>query len=105
MNFGRLDRAGVLYRDTPTAGVGGAVKSALTVVLSNLWVSYETPSSRTILAGARDAEQTETVFKCRWFDGLQVGMVFVTEGRTFRITRCDELGRREGWRFYGREVA
>jgi hypothetical protein len=104
MNLGRLDREGVLYRNTPTVGVGGAVKDALTRVCA-LAVSYEAPSSRTILAGARDAEQTETVFVCRWFEGLQVGMHFVTEGQSYRITRRDQLGRREGWRFYGREIA
>jgi hypothetical protein len=100
----RLDRFGTLYSNTPTIGVGGAVNDAL-VRLCDLAVAYETPTSRTILAGARDAEQTETVFVCRWFEGLRVGMVFTTEGQSYRITRRDQLGRREAWRFYGREIA
>ena len=103
-NLSRLDRFGTLYRNAPTIGTGGAVKSALTR-LCDLYVSYEAPSSRTIIAGARDAEQTETVFLCRWFDGLTVGMVFTTEGQTYRITRRDPIGRREGWKFYGKEIA
>lgn len=102
--LGRLDRFGVLYRNTPTIGVGGAVKASLQRVC-DLAVGVQTPSSKTILAGARDAEQTETVFVCRWFDGLVCGMVFTMEGQAYRIVRRDQLGRREGWRFYGREVA
>lgn len=102
--LGRLDRFGVLYANTPTIGVGGAVKASLRR-LCDLAVSYQTPSTRTILAGARDAEQTETVFVCRWFEGLQCGMVFVTEGQSYRIVRRDQLGRREGWKFYGKEIA
>ena len=104
INLGRLDRFGTLYSDTPTIGTGGAVKSVLTR-LCDLYVSYEAPNSRTIIAGARNAEQTETVFVSRWFDGLTVGMFFTTEGQTYRIVRRDQLGRREGWKFYGREVA
>lgn len=104
MNLGRLDRQGTLYRNATSIGVGGAVQDNL-VRVCDLYVSYEAPTIRTIIAGARDAEQTETVFVCRWFDGLVTGMFFTTEGQTYRIVRRDQIGRREGWRFYGREVA
>lgn len=104
MNLGPLNRSGQIFTNNQTAGLGGAVKNN-EVFLRDVFLTQRPPSARTVLTGARDAEQTETVFMMRWFDGLRDGMVLKTEGHSYRIVRHDELGRREGWQVYGREIS
>lgn len=103
INLGSLDRTGLLYSRTPVTSASGAVAYTQTL-LGRLFVSLETPRTTTILTAARDAEKTETVFLSRWFEGLANGMVLEVEGVSYRIVRRDELGRRDGWRIYGRAV-
>lgn len=98
-----LDHSGVLYSNTPTVGKGGAVKPALTRVCA-LDVAFETPSARTVIASARDAESQETVFISRWFDGFPVPATLVVEGVSYLVKRRDPVGRREWWRIYGKAI-
>lgn len=98
-----IDRAATLYVNTPVAGTGGAPRNVLTKV-GTFFVGKVQVSSRTIIAGARDASETEDVFESRWFDGLANGMFMDVEGRRYRITRLDEMGRRIGWKIYARAV-
>jgi len=102
MSPGTLDRVGTLYKNTPTAGVGGTPVDSLTVVVQDLWCRFVTISARQIITGARDASETETAFVCRWFQGMEVGLLFDLEGIRYKITRCDQIGRREQWQFYGK---
>lgn len=99
----QLDHQGTLYSNAPTVGKGGAVKPALTRVC-DLAIGFETPSARTVIAGAREAESQETVFVSRWFDNFPVPSVLVVEGISYRVTRRDPVGRREWWRIYGKAI-
>lgn len=102
IDLGPLDRTGQLYRNTPSAGRGGAVVFTRTPVGRLPLTKVKIPT-RTRLTAEKDGEQTDAVFRTRWFDGLSTGMILVCEGQTFRITRRDELGRREGWEIYAQE--
>lgn len=104
LNLGRLDRSGILYSVTPTPGVGGAIRYTRTRVC-NLYLSKVDIPTRTRLLAQKDSEQTDAVFMSRWFDGLVNGMILVVEGHEYRITARDELGRREGWKIYGRATS
>ena len=103
IDLGQLDRRATLSTVTQSQGVGGAVTDVYTVV-GTFWLSQVTPSIKNIVIGSRSADQVESIFTSRWFDGLSTGMVFSVEGHTYRVMRLDELGRREGWRIYGRAV-
>ena len=104
MRFGNLDRCGSILRNAPTVGPGGAVVDSIEPVMQDVWVSKVSITSREIITGARDAVDTESVFICRWFPEMEAGLWFDLEGKRYRITRADELGRREGWQFYAKAI-
>jgi head-tail adaptor len=103
MQSNRLDRRGTFLANTPSQGVGGAVVDQF-VPVASVWIARESISSRAIISGARDASDTETVFVCRFRTGIDVNMYLDTEGRRYRITRVDEIGRREWLKVYGKAV-
>lgn len=104
MNLGPLNRKGILYRNTPTIGEGGANVDHYTVE-RELPLTLVEEDAMTKLVEARLAEATDTIWMTRWFDGLVTGMQIIFEGRTYRLTKCIALGRREGWRIHGLEIA
>lgn len=102
--LGTLDRTGVVHRPaTPIIGDGGDVNNVFERA-GTVRLRRETPSSRTIIAGARDADAIEDIFVMRWVDGFGPGWQVTIEGRAYRVLRADEIGRRRGWRVYGRIV-
>lgn len=90
-----LDRTGILYRNDPTKGVGGAVRDNLVVVKSPYYCRKAKSIIRTAIAGGRDAQDAEEVYEGRWVDGLRTGWHLRVEGRTYRIVNWEEVKRRE----------
>lgn len=104
MSTATLDRTGILYRNSPTVGTGGAVKDSLTVLKSPYYVRKNKSTIRTAIAGGRDAQDAEEVYEGRWVDGLRAGWRLRVEGRIYRIVNWEELGRRERVLLYCRCV-
>lgn len=102
-DLGPLDRPARLFTNTPTVSNTGANTFAVAFA-GTLNVTKVRPSTRTVIAGARDASEVEDVFRCRWFDGLGVGMLLDCDGVRYRIVKISEMGRRYGWEIYGRAV-
>lgn len=97
--LGTLDRVGTLYSVANSIGDEGEVTPALTRV-GDIYLRRETPSARTMIVGARDADQVEDVIVMRWVDGFGPGFMIDVEGLRYRVVRADEIGRRIGWRVY-----
>lgn len=104
MNLGPLDRTGILYVRTAVAGLGGAVTYKLGQGLTLYLTQVEIPV-RTRLAADKDTQQTDAVFMTRWFDNFNNDCALAVEGHVYRVTRREEMGRREGWKIYAREEA
>lgn len=101
--LGNLDRTGKIYSIANELGTEGQVRPIPTLQ-GQIYLRREVPSARTVIAGARDAEQIEDVIVMRWFDDLRVGWEIEVESVRYRITRRDEIGRRIGWRCYCRAI-
>ncbi len=56
------------------------------------------------MAGAREANLTEDVFKGRWVEELHPNMILTVDGKKYLIVRADEIGRRQGWQIYGKAI-
>lgn len=104
MNLGPLNRRGVLYRNIPTAGVGGAPVDALTP-LRTLPLTFVDEHERTETVAARDSGVVDIQWKSRWFEGLETEMFIVFEGATYRLVKVRPLGRREGYLISGTLVS
>lgn len=103
MNLGDLNYPCTIYRNLPTAGLGGVVVDNFTV-FARLFATKKEVSSFGVITSARDANQTESIFVTRWVPGIATGMKLVVDEREYWIQRADEMGRREGWKIYAREI-
>lgn len=101
IDLGQMDRNGKLYSRTPLVRPSGANSYTETFV-TNLYLTQVRVPVNTVMVAQKDTEVADVIFRTRWFEGLENGMYLVVEGATYRITRRDELGRREGWQIYGR---
>lgn len=102
--LGRLDRTGGLYRLSKVVAKSGSV-TYTPIFIGRLALSVDRIPVVASLVAERDSERVDAVFTCRWFDGLTTGMQLRLEGRVYRITRIQELGRRDGWKITCREVS
>lgn len=100
-DLGPLNRRGALYRNDPTAAVGGAPVDNLTP-LRNLYLTVvESEDSDAEVIATRVSENVDIVWKSRWFLVLATDMFITFEGETFRIKSRKEIGRRHGWLIAG----
>lgn len=100
IDLGPLDRYGVLYSRAPVTAKSGAITYTETKI-GELYLTAVAIPTHTVIAAMKDSESTSAIFKARWFEGLANGMILRVEGDSYRITRRDQLGRRQGWQIYG----
>lgn len=108
MNLGPLNRRAVLYRNDHTLGEGGAPQDNL-VRLRDLPVTVGDAtaiSSSTVTAVERDSQKHEGLWTTRWIPNLDDKQEYrlTFEGRTYRVLRWREVGRRHGLVITGEAV-
>ncbi len=100
----KLDRIASIYKKVPSGSASGVVSSSLQSVLSNIWIAKETPSTRTLLQGAREGASIEDVFVMRFTLSVALGMVLVSGGVSYDIEKVVELDRRRYLRLFCKET-
>ena len=101
----RLDTKARVSRRIETPTAAGAVVSSLLTIIPELWVAEKAASARTIIAGAREAEEVESVFECRFSELIREGVVLTVEGRDYRVAKVQKIGRRVGLTIYGKAIS
>lgn len=100
ITLGTLDRTAVLYSLANVIGDSGEVTPTLTKVMDYPY-RQENQSARTIIAGARDADQLEEVIVGRWVTDFKKSRCqLLVSGEYYRVVKADEIGRQVGLRIY-----
>lgn len=108
IHFGPLNRSCKLYTRVASPGVGGVVVYTDTLA-RRFFATLQsptrfTPDEQQTVVGGRTAGVGMPCYRTRYIPEMATGLIVVTEGRTYRVTRCDPLGRREGWDIYLEDV-
>lgn len=99
---GKMDRRATIRRTVPTRGANGSVINTWHDV-ATFWVFQRSISGREAVLAARDTDQIESVFECRYRTDLTADMQIVVDGNTYDIIRPpEEIGRKEGLRIFGK---
>ena len=96
-----FDRYATFYKNANDRAANGAPVDRW-VEAGTGWVSKQDVGGRTAFIAAREAAQIETQFITRWRDDVVPMMRIQIEGRTWDITRVDEIGRKEGLLIFGK---
>ena len=101
MKAGRMDRRITIEEIVESRDSYGAVIKTW-ALFATVWAEVRPVRSRELIASAKVTAEFDTVFRCRWLDGVLPSMRVVHDGAAYDVTGIAEIGRRDGLEIMGR---